>query len=350
MRHPGRAAGELHGTLTLNELAPLVYAQVLPLTVPLSVSPSLCLPLCVPHRVSHRVSLTVSLTVSPSDGPSLSPCPPHRLSHRVPLTVSLTVPPSPSLPLCLPHRLSHCVSLTVSLTVPPSPSLPLCLPHRLSHCVPLTVSLTVSPSPCLSLCLPQTPFTSPEAFHAHVVQQLQGIVADLFTAAAAYPLGIFPLHNTFDLFGLDFLVDTGGKLWLLEVNSDPSLSLFEERLRSECAAMLDGAVELVAAHVADVRSQSSLGDAKSSPGEAKSSLGDAKSSPGDAKSSLGDPDASVVGGWHRVLVIPPRWSPEDGRRRLGSLIKVSIRSFLTPGSRFGPERAPLTGAVSLSTC
>lgn len=130
---------------------------------------------------------------------------------------------------------------------------------------------------------------------------LQGIVADLFTATVAYPLGIFPLHNTFDLFGLDFLVDTAGKLWLLEVNSDPSLSIFEERLRDACAAMLDDAVELVTSYVAGVRTQPTVGDCES-PCEPYGS--------------------SIVGDWHRVLVVPPRWSPEDGRRRLGSLIKV----------------------------
>jgi hypothetical protein len=133
-------------------------------------------------------------------------------------------------------------------------------------------------------------------------------VADLFRAAVAYPLGIFPLHNTFDLFGLDFLVDTAGKLWLLEVNSDPSLSIFEERLRDACAAMLDDTVELVTSYVAGVQSQPTVGD---------------------SESPCGPDGSSVVGDWHRVLVVPARWSPEDGRRRLGSLIKV-VPPFSNP--------------------
>jgi hypothetical protein len=142
-------------------------------------------------------------------------------------------------------------------------------------------------------------------------------VADLFRAAVAFPLGIFPLHNTFDLFGLDFMVDTVGKLWLLEVNSDPSLSIFEERLRDACAAMLDDAVGLVTSYVAGVRSVPTVGDCES-PYETDGS--------------------SVVGDWHRVLVVPPRWSPEDGRRRLGSLIKV-CRPLTQPCSPVA-ERSP----------
>ena len=38
------------------------------------------------------------------------------------------------------------------------------------------------------------------------------------------------MAGSFELFGLDFIVDEDGKVWLLEVNSDPSLAVFGERL------------------------------------------------------------------------------------------------------------------------
>ena len=41
----------------------------------------------------------------------------------------------------------------------------------------------------------------------------------------------YALENTFELFGLDFLLDGSGKVWLLEVNADPSLAVFGDRLR-----------------------------------------------------------------------------------------------------------------------
>ena len=44
-------------------------------------------------------------------------------------------------------------------------------------------------------------FSDSEAFRQHVLNQLKEIVADLFRAAIEFPLGIFPLQNTFDMFG-----------------------------------------------------------------------------------------------------------------------------------------------------
>ena len=36
----------------------------------------------------------------------------------------------------------------------------------------------------------------------------------------------FPLPNTYELFGLDFLVDDTGKVWILEANPEPSMGMF----------------------------------------------------------------------------------------------------------------------------
>ena len=40
-----------------------------------------------------------------------------------------------------------------------------------------------------------------------------------------------PLLNCYELFGLDFVVDTTSRPWLLEVNPEPSIALFPGRTR-----------------------------------------------------------------------------------------------------------------------
>jgi hypothetical protein len=54
-------------------------------------------------------------------------------------------------------------------------------------------------------------------------EQICTIVAALFEAAArTQPAHFQMLPNTFEIFGLDFLIDGDGAAWLLEVNSGPS--------------------------------------------------------------------------------------------------------------------------------
>ena len=47
-----------------------------------------------------------------------------------------------------------------------------------------------------------------------------------------------PLNGCYELFGLDFCVDSSNKLWLLEVNPEPSIALFpgstRESILGEC--------------------------------------------------------------------------------------------------------------------
>ncbi len=55
-----------------------------------------------------------------------------------------------------------------------------------------------------------------------VFDQICAVTGEVFEAAARGMMVHFqPLTNAFEVFGLDFLVDAGGKTWLLEVNAFP---------------------------------------------------------------------------------------------------------------------------------
>ena len=95
---------------------------------------------------------------------------------------------------------------------------------------------------CASVPLPtssdgSTP-TTPETFATRIRSAIREVASDLFLAArgrAGGALGFFPTAGCFELFGLDFLLDEKGDARLLEVNSDPSLAVFGERLKDTCA-------------------------------------------------------------------------------------------------------------------
>ncbi|KAK9804725.1 hypothetical protein WJX72_002205 [[Myrmecia] bisecta] len=89
-----------------------------------------------------------------------------------------------------------------------------------------------------------------EALESHITQQLEEIVRDTFEAAKAYPPGFFPLANCFQLFGFDFMLDRSLRLHLLEVNCDPSLSIFGDHHRPACQQLLD---DMALADYEDVR-------------------------------------------------------------------------------------------------
>jgi tubulin--tyrosine ligase len=154
---------------------------------------------------------------------------------------------------------------------------------------------------------------TPAALLAHVRAQLRAVVADLFTAArsrAAAAVGFFPLENTFELFGLDFLLDAGGKAWLLEVNADPSLAVFGDRLRPRCAELIRDTL--------DAALPSVVGKAGGEDGDGGDG-GDGC----DGDNPPGSSDASDVGGFKRVLELPPRFSDgAEGRRRVSKLMSL----------------------------
>ena len=57
--------------------------------------------------------------------------------------------------------------------------------------------------------------------------QIRRVSAQLFARLGAARREFFTLPNTYELFGLDFVVDAAGTAWLLEVNPEPSLGMFD---------------------------------------------------------------------------------------------------------------------------
>ena len=136
-------------------------------------------------------------------------------------------------------------------------------------------------------------------------------------------------ENTFELFGLDFLMDGSGKVWLLEVNADPSLAVFGERLRPRCAELIRDTLDAALPSVVGVSRSGVVDD-------------------NDGRDSL-DPEANGclegvegeegrVGGFRQVLKLPPRFRDGDeGRRRVGKLMSLmgSLAASTYTRSRVG---------------
>jgi tubulin---tyrosine ligase len=59
---------------------------------------------------------------------------------------------------------------------------------------------------------------------ANALSQILPLTGALFRAAAAQPTNFQPLPNCFEVFGIDWLVDDAGKVWLLEVNAFPDFA------------------------------------------------------------------------------------------------------------------------------
>ena len=65
-----------------------------------------------------------------------------------------------------------------------------------------------------------------------IYEQICGVTGELFTAAARGMMIHFQtVPNAFEVFGVDFLVDEGGSVWLLEVNAFPDFGQTGEELR-----------------------------------------------------------------------------------------------------------------------
>lgn len=76
-----------------------------------------------------------------------------------------------------------------------------------------------------------------------VFSQICSITGELFEGAArAMPIHFQTLPNAFEVFGLDFMVDEGGKTWLLEVNAFPDFKQTGGDLKSIVEGFWEGVV------------------------------------------------------------------------------------------------------------
>lgn len=76
-------------------------------------------------------------------------------------------------------------------------------------------------------------------------QQICDITAETFEAAFRVSSVHFqPLPNAFEIFGLDFLVDGGGRVWLLEVNAFPDFQQTGEDLKGLVEGLFEDVVEV----------------------------------------------------------------------------------------------------------
>ncbi|TEY40987.1 hypothetical protein BOTCAL_0409g00010 [Botryotinia calthae] len=77
----------------------------------------------------------------------------------------------------------------------------------------------------------------PASLHEKIQTQISKLTAEIFVAAAKeMSIHFQPLPNAFEAFGLDFLVDADGEVWLLEVNAFPDFGQSGE----ECKAVVEG--------------------------------------------------------------------------------------------------------------
>ncbi|RWA06712.1 hypothetical protein EKO27_g8401 [Xylaria grammica] len=94
--------------------------------------------------------------------------------------------------------------------------------------------------PFWDLPLSSLPPSSPSGKDAkvHIFDQICEITGEVFEAAArTMQMHFRPLDNAFEIFGLDFLVDTAGHVYLLEVNSFPDFRQTGDELKGIVAGL-----------------------------------------------------------------------------------------------------------------
>ena len=91
--------------------------------------------------------------------------------------------------------------------------------------------------------------------------QVKTLTAELFKAASAQPTTFQAIPNAFELFGIDWLVDEKGDVWLLEVNAFPDFKQTGEGLQQIIEALWIETIELVVKqffHLGKVASSSKM--------------------------------------------------------------------------------------------
>jgi tubulin---tyrosine ligase len=77
------------------------------------------------------------------------------------------------------------------------------------------------------------------------LKQICDITGEVFEAAArSMSIHFQPLPNAFEVFGLDFMVDAGSNVWLLEVNAFPDFAQTGDELKGLVSGLFEGVVDL----------------------------------------------------------------------------------------------------------
>lgn len=71
----------------------------------------------------------------------------------------------------------------------------------------------------------------PPQTHTAIQHQVRTTTSELFQAALSHPTNFQPLPQAFEVFGVDFMVDEEGTVWLLEVNAFPDFAQTGDELR-----------------------------------------------------------------------------------------------------------------------
>ncbi|MCJ1385086.1 hypothetical protein MMC17_008204 [Xylographa soralifera] len=102
--------------------------------------------------------------------------------------------------------------------------------------VPPPVPIVIPPSYA-----PTSTSTSTD-WRTHVFSTICTSTASLFEAASTQPTTFQPLPNAFEVFGVDWMVDEKGEVWLLEVNAFPDFRQTGEELRDVVKGLWEGVV------------------------------------------------------------------------------------------------------------
>jgi hypothetical protein len=69
--------------------------------------------------------------------------------------------------------------------------------------------------------------SGPEALCELLFERISHVIGEVFAASKLSPTSFFPLPHCFELFGCDMMIDQSLNVWILEINSDPSMTLYE---------------------------------------------------------------------------------------------------------------------------
>ena len=151
--------------------------------------------------------------------------------------------------------------------------------------------------------------------------------------------GFVPIGGSFELFGLDFLVDAeSGAPRLLEINSDPSMAVFGAHAegRRRCAALLRDVLSIALPRMETGRETG--GDDEGDGGEAPATVRREKRLDTRANTNA----------FRKVWSARPRFpDPAEGRRRVKRLVSLTA-SLAARVARGGDQASPATRRASVA--